>query len=118
MDVLHTAFTVSDLDRTKEFYIDHLGLETSKVVEDGDTTMHFVKGESATELQFNYDPDGGSVDPGNFDHVAMEVDDTDAMVEYIIEETEGALRDGPMDDGDSRIAFVEDPDRYGIELIS
>jgi lactoylglutathione lyase len=118
MDVLHTAFSVSDLEQTKAFYLDHLGLETSRVVEDGDATMHFVKGASETELQFNYDPEGGAVDPGDFDHVAIEVDDTDAMVEQIVEETDGALREGPMDDGDSRIAFVEDPDGYGIELIS
>lgn len=122
MDVLHTAVWVSDLDRTRTFYEDQLGLEYSRdFVGDDGVTNYFVKGEGDAEIQFKHDPDGtATVDSGDFDHFAIEVDDTDEMVEHVVEETEGSLRDGPltMDDAGVRIAFVEDPDGYGIEFIS
>ncbi|MFB6138597.1 MAG: VOC family protein [Halobacteriaceae archaeon] len=121
MDVLHTAIWVSDLDATTTFYEDHLGLsQTREFVGDDGAVNYFVAGEGDTEIQFKHDPegDGEPVDPGDFDHVALAVEDTDAMVEHVVEETAGSLRAGPMDhDGELRIAFVEDPDGYGVELV-
>lgn len=121
MDVIHTAIRVSDLEQTKEFYLDHLGLEFSREFVGGDgVTNYFVTGDSETEIQFKHDSEGGPVDSGDFDHLALEVDDTDAMVEHVVDETDGSLRKGPMNSHDDshRIAFVEDPDGYGIEFIS
>lgn len=121
MDVLHTAIRVSDLEQSKEFYLDHLGLEYSREFggDDG-ATNYFVKGESETEIQFKHDPEGGQVEPGDFDHLAIEVDDIDEIIECVVEETDGSLREGPrtVEDENVRIAFIEDPDGYGIELIS
>lgn len=122
MEIRHTALWVSDLDRTLEFYVDQLGLEYDRefVGDDGVTNV-FVGGDGPAELQFKHGEDGPDVvDSGDYDHVAIGVEDTDAMVEFIVEETEGSLRSGPltMADAGARIAFVEDPDGYGIELVS
>ena len=120
MDVIHTAVKVSDLERTREFYEDGLGLDYSRdFVGDDGVTNYFVRGESEVEIQFKHDPDDdGAVDAGDFDHFAIMVEDTDEMVDLVVEETDGSLRAGPMEQGDVRIAFVEDPDGYGIEFIA
>lgn len=119
MDVIHTAIRVSDLDRTRRFYEDELGLRFSReFVGDDGVTNYFVRGDSNIEIQFKHDPDASdAVDPGDFDHFALAVEDTEALVERVVEETEGSLRAGPMDSGASRIAFVEDPDGWGIEFV-
>jgi lactoylglutathione lyase len=121
MDVLHTALWVGDLDATTSFYVDVLGLAVSReFVGDDGVRNYFLAGESETELQFKPladHPEGRSaVDPAGIDHVAVAVDSVDDVVEEI-----GADRvtGGPttMEDAGVRIAFVTDPDGYGVELI-
>ncbi|MFC6724104.1 VOC family protein [Halobium palmae] len=122
MDVIHHALWVSDIDRTLEFYVDGLGLERTREFESGDgATNVFVAGEGETEIQFKYDPDGERAlsEPDRFDHTAIAVDDTDAAVERLVEEAEATLERGPLDsDGaNARVAFLTDPEGYGIELV-
>ena len=123
MDVIHAAVWVSDLEATKSFYVDELGLEDSReFVGDDGVVNWFARGEGEGELQFKYDPaETRTIDPGSFDHFALDVEDTDALVEHVVEETDGRLRQEPttISTGEAtvRIAFVEDPDGYGIEFI-
>ncbi len=120
MDVLHSAIWVSDLKKTLSFYVDALGLEKTKEFESGDgTTNVFVAGESDTEIQFKYDPEREPAKPKGYDHVAIGVDDTDAEVERLVEETGCRVRRGPLtsEEANARVAFIEDPDGYGIELV-
>jgi lactoylglutathione lyase len=120
MDVLHSAIWVSDIDETLSFYVDALGLEKTNEFESGDGAKNvYVAGESDTEIQFKYDPDREDQESVGFDHVAVEVDDTDAEVERLIEETGCTLRRGPLtsEGANARVAFIEDPDGYGVELV-
>lgn len=120
MDVLHSAIWVSDIDETLAFYVDALGLEKTNEFVSGDgATNVYVAGESDTEIQFKYDPDREIQGSGGFDHVAIAVNDTDAEVERLIEETGCTLRRGPLtsEGANARVAFIEDPDGYGIELV-
>ncbi len=119
MDIVHTALWVSDLEATKRFYEEDLGLEmTREFTGDDGIVNYFVAGESETELQFKYDPDGDrSVDPGDFEHTAVTVADIDAIVQHVEEESAGRVVDGPIPFGDIRIAFAEDPDGWGLEFI-
>jgi len=120
MEVLHSALWVSDLDRTLSFYVDTLGLEKTHEFESGDGARNvYVAGENGTEIQFKYDPDQDSQSVGGFDHIALTVEDTDAAVERLVENGPCMLRRGPLNSHavDARIAFIEDPEGYGIELI-
>jgi lactoylglutathione lyase len=120
MDVLHSAIWVSDIDETLAFYTDALGLEKTREFESGDGARNvFVAGESDTEIQFKYDPDREVSDDTAYDHAAIAVDDTDAEVERLVEETGCTLRRGPLtsEGANARVAFIEDPDGHGIELV-
>lgn len=120
MEVLHSALWVSDLERTLSFYVDTLGLEKTHEFESGDgATNVYVAGENGTEIQFKHHPDRDPASPGGFDHIALTVEDTDAAVERLVENGPCTLRRGPLDSDavNARIAFIEDPEGYGIELI-
>lgn len=122
MEVIHTALWVSDLEQTLSFYVDALGLEKTHEFVSGDgATNVYVAGEGETEIQFKHDPDreGTLPEPAGFDHVAIAVEDTDAEVERLVTETGCPLRRGPLtsEGANARVAFVEDPDGYGIELV-
>ncbi|MEC8158254.1 MAG: VOC family protein [Pseudomonadota bacterium] len=125
MRYLHTMIRASDLDKTLEFFVGHLGLVEVRRYdsEQGRFTLVFlaapgdVDHAEATqsplvEITYNWDPedyDGGR----NFGHLAYRVDD--------IYETCQKLRDAgvvinrPPRDG--RMAFVKSPDGISIELL-
>ena len=121
MDVIHSAMWVSDLDRTLSFYVDELGLEKTNEFVSGDgATNVYVAGDNGIEIQFKHHPDHDvDVDASGFDHVALGVEDTDAMTERLVEEVDCTLRRGPLtsEGANARVAFIEDPDGYGIELV-
>lgn len=120
MDVIHTAIWVSDLEATKEYYIDALGLEHTWDFERDGVTNFYVGGEGETEIQFKYDPERTEpIDPQGIDHLAVAVDDTDALLEHMVEETGCAILGGPMEveAANAYVAFIEDPDGYGVELV-
>ncbi|WP_222917233.1 VOC family protein [Natrinema sp. SYSU A 869] len=120
MDVIHTALWVSDIERTREFYLDGLGLEEnwSFTADDGVENV-YIGGENG-EFQFKYDPDGGpEIDSGTMAHVAVGVDSTDETFERLAEREAPPVQTEPttMVDIDVRVAFVEDPDGYVVELV-
>jgi len=120
MDVIHSALWVADVEETLAFYVDGLGLEKTWEFEGGDGARNvYVAGESDTEIQFKHHPDREPPSPSGFDHVAVAVEDTDAELERLVEETGCPVRRGPLtaEAANARVAFVEDPDGYGVELV-
>lgn len=120
MEVIHSAIWVSDLEETLSFYVDALGLEKTHEFEGGDGAKNvYVAGEGDAEIQFKYDPDIEPPAPAGFDHIAVAVEDTDAEVERLVEETGCTVRRGPLtsEGANARVAFIEDPDGYGVELV-
>lgn len=117
----HLALRVSDLDRTKAYYLDTLGLEAAHdYIDDEGVHNYFVTCEDGVELQFVYDPDREDpVSPSGIDHLTFAVDDVDALVDRIAAEWDVPLiqEPTPMGGGSERVAFVGDPDGYAIELI-
>ncbi|MFD1563327.1 VOC family protein [Haloarchaeobius amylolyticus] len=120
MDVIHTALWVSDIERTREFYVDALGLtENWSFTGDDGVENVYIGGDNA-EFQFKYDPEGGpDIDSGTMAHVAVGVDSTDETVERLVERVDPPIETAPttMDDLGLRVAFVEDPDGYVVELV-
>lgn len=120
MEVIHCAIWVSDLDASLTFYCDVLDLKPTRRFVGGDgATNVYVAGPNGVELQLKHDPDRDPRDPDGFDHLAVAVDDTDAAVERVRTETDRPVVRGPLDSAGAgaRVAFVEDPDGYGVEFV-
>lgn len=120
MDVIHTAVWVSDLEEATEFFVDGLGLEAKRSGVVGGVENVWVGGE-AGELQLRYADDHEFERTGRdvLDHVAISVDDVDSEVDRMVAETGCAVLEEPHDGETSpvRIAFIEGPDGYAVELV-
>ncbi len=120
MDVIHAAIWVSDLEDAQSYFVDALGLEVTRTFTLNGIENVFVGGEHG-DIQLRYAPDHETPRPDRsaFDHVAVGVDDTDEVFERVVEQTGCAVIKEPttVDDEDVRIAFIEGPDGYAIELV-
>jgi len=124
MRFLHTMLRVGNLERSIQFYTEILGMQLLRQKEypDGKFTLAFIgygdeKENTAIELTYNWDTDNYDIGNG-FGHLAIEVDDVYKATESIREKGGKIIRDaGPMNAGQTIIAFVEDPDGYQIELL-
>jgi lactoylglutathione lyase len=120
MDVQHTAVAVSDLDATKAFYEEGLGLTHEQDFYADETHHYYVTGDELdTAIQFVHD-EGQSVSPSGIVHLAVRVDDVEATVEALVEATDCPVTSGPLtiEAAGARAAFVEDPDGYEVEIFS
>lgn len=123
MDIHHTAIRVGDLDATKAFYEDGLGLEYSDdFYTDEGVHNYYVTGERLdTTIQFVHDPDENSdVDPSGIVHLAIVVENTDEIFDRVVDRTDCPIVGEPttIEAVNARAAFVEDPDGYEVELFS
>lgn len=124
MRLLHTMLRVGNLERSIAFYTEVLGMQLlrQKAYPDGKFTLAFVGygGEAdhtVIELTYNWDTDHYDLGSG-YGHIALEVEDVYKATAAIRERGGKITREaGPMNAGDTIIAFVEDPDGYPIELI-
>ena len=125
MRYLHTMIRASDLDKTLEFFVRHLGLVEVRRYdsEQGRFTLVFLAApgdvdhaEAAqsplVEITYNWDPEeyeGGR----NFGHLAYRVDDIYDTCQRLHDA--GVVINRPPRDG--RMAFVKSPDGISIELL-
>jgi lactoylglutathione lyase len=114
---LHTMVRVTDIEASKRFYCDLLGLHEVRRMdsEQGRFTLVFLapegQEEAQVELTHNWDPeaDGGR----NFGHLAYAVEDIYAACEKL--QAGGVTINRPPRDG--RMAFVKSPDGISVELL-
>ncbi|WP_167837493.1 VOC family protein [Halosimplex halophilum] len=121
MTLRHTALRVEDVEASVDFYADLLGYEVLREFETDDGTRNVFVGDPADAdtddpAAIQFVEAGGPVETGDFEHVALTVDDVDAAVESLDDER---VDDGPitMEEFDSRVAFVTGPEGWGIELV-
>jgi lactoylglutathione lyase len=118
MKYLHTMVRVTDLEASKKFYCDALGLVEirRKDVEKGRFTLVFLAApgdeEAQVELTHNWDPESYS-GGRNFGHLAYQVDDIYATCRRLMDR--GVIINRPPRDG--HMAFVRSPDQISIELL-
>jgi len=124
MRILHTMLRVGDLEKSIAFYTQVLGMKELRRKEypDGKFTLAFLGyGDEAnnTVLELTYNWGVESYEIGSaFGHIAIGVPDVYDACEKMKLAGGKIIRDaGPMNAGDTIIAFLEDPDGYQIELI-
>ncbi len=115
---------VGDLERSIAFYTDILGMRLlrRKDYPGGRFTLAFVgygdeSDHTVLELTHNWDTSSYDIGSG-YGHIALGVDDIVGVCDQIRAKGGKVVREpGPMKNGTTVIAFVEDPDGYKVELI-
>src|SRR6266487_5139964 len=117
--LLHTRYRVHDLEKTVSFYKDVLGLEELRRQTSGrGSQLVFLRAPgSEEEIEIcKFDESGPVMIGPDLTHLAFEVDDLDKFAKHAA--TKGyPLSDGPHATGTGRIAFIDAPEGYEIELI-
>ena len=117
--LLHTRYRVHDLEKTVSFYKDVLGLEEVRRQTSGrGSQLVFLKapgGDEEIEIcQFHQS--GPVVVGPDLTHLAFEVDDMNKFAKHAAAKGH-PLSDGPHSSGSGKIAFIDAPEGYEIELI-
>ena len=121
MKTLHTAYRVTDLTVSLNFYLALGYREVGSVGlgEGASLTMLKFPGEEVVTLELVHRPADGTVQVGTgFSHLVVQVDELAASIEVL---TRAGLDPGPEQlpagpDG-PRTSWLTDPDGYRIELV-
>jgi lactoylglutathione lyase len=118
MKYLHTMVRVKDLEKSLEFYCDHLGLKQlqRRDFEEARFSLIFLAAEgdeeAQIELTYNWDPEEYG-EGRNFGHLAYAVENIYDTCQKLMEA--GVTINRPPRDG--HMAFVRSPDNISIELL-
>ncbi len=124
MRFLHTMLRVGDMQRSIDFYTRVMGMQLLRTTDRPEQkyALAFVgyasnPEQAELELTYNYGVDKYDMG-GAYGHVALGVDDIYATCEQIRTRGGNITREpGPVQGGNTLIAFITDPDGYKIELI-
>jgi lactoylglutathione lyase len=117
--LLHTRYRVHDLEKTVSFYRDVLGLkEVRRQTSGRGSQLVFLKAPgSDEEIEIcKFDESGPVVVGPDLTHLAFEVDDLEKFAKEAAAKGY-PLSDGPHSSGTGKIAFIDAPEGYEIELI-
>jgi lactoylglutathione lyase len=124
MRILHTMIRVADLEASKKFYSEALGMRVLREKEypEGKFTLCFMgygeeKDTAVVELTYNWGRSEYTIGDA-YGHLAIGTDDIAGTCDRVRKLGYRVTREpGPMKHGTTVIAFVEDPTGYKIELI-
>ena len=117
--LLHTRYRVRDLEKTVSFYKDVLGLkEVRRHTSGRGSQLVFLKApEGDEEIEIcKFDQSGPVAVGPDLTHLAFEVDDLEKFAREAAAKGY-PLSDGPHSTGSSKIAFIDAPEGYEVELI-
>ena len=124
MRMLHTMLRIGNLENSLAFYQDVLGMTLIRKhdypeFEFSLAYLGYGEESKTTVLELTHNWGTDSYDLGNaYGHIAIGVDDVYKACDKIKELGGKVIREaGPMQGGDTVIAFVEDPDGYKIEIL-
>ncbi len=120
MELIHTCYRITDIDRSVVFY-QALGFEERSRLPIRDEAVNVFMGVpgdgNRLELTHNFGVDSYEIGTG-YGHIALSVDDLDETLARLAEQ--GIEPERPpytVREGEPRICFVRDPNGYRIELI-
>ena len=126
MQLLHTMLRVSNLNRSIEFYTKVMGMNLIRRTERPEQKYSLafvayeqgnVSNQAEIELTYNHGVDTYEIGTA-YGHIALGVKDLYKTCEDIRVAGGKITREpGPVQGGNTLIAFVQDPDGYKIELI-
>jgi lactoylglutathione lyase len=122
MKTLHTAYRVSDLVRSVDFYQKVGYREIGRVTFEGGSVLVMLNlpgdGDEVT-LELAYDPNIAAVDIGTgFSHIVVQVDTLDATLADLAAKSVGFDEpQRPAGEHGPKTCFLRDPDGYRIELV-
>ncbi len=122
MKFLHTMIRVQDIEKSLKFYTELLDMELEHQKRLEDCTLYFLNDKEKTcqiELTYNDETPKEGYNVGNgFGHFAFAVESFDKFTEKL-EKLGYTYLYEPFDlnGKGSKIAFIQDPDGYEIELI-
>src|SRR6201993_4333823 len=117
--LLHTRYRVNDLEKTISFYKNVLGLQEVRRQTSGrGSQLVFLKAPgSEEEIEIcKFDESGPIVVGPDLTHLAFEVEDLEKFAKEAAAKGY-PLSDGPHSSGTGKIAFIDAPEGYEIELI-
>jgi lactoylglutathione lyase len=117
--LLHTRYRVKDMEKTVAFYRDVLGLKEVRRQRSGrGSQLVFLKAPgSEEEIEIcKFDESGPVVVGPDLTHLAFEVDDLEKFGQQAAAKGY-PLSDGPHSTDGGKIAFIDAPEGYEIELI-
>lgn len=122
MKILHTMLRTSDMRRAVDFYEKVLGMRVLRTVDRPEqqyTLAYLGYGENQEELELTYNYGVDRYDLGTaYGHIAVEVDNAKETCDKARALGAKVTREaGPVQGGETIIAFLEDPDGYKVELI-
>ncbi|MFW6385079.1 MAG: VOC family protein [Halodesulfurarchaeum sp.] len=115
----HTMIRVEDLERSLDWYTDHLDYEVKRRSEHETFTLVFLGPEDVHDqgavLELTYNHDGRTYEMGDaWGHVALRVRDVD---EAYYELMDSGVEDYRPPEENPGYAFVKDPDGHEIEIV-
>lgn len=120
MELIHTCYRITDIDRSVAFY-GALGFEERRRMPIGDTATNVFMGlpgdGDRLELTYNHGLHDYEVGTG-YGHIAVTTGDLDGTLHDL--DAQGIVPEKPpyqVRPGGSRLCFVRDPDGYRVELI-
>ena len=121
MELIHTCYRITDIDRSVAFY-EALGFEERGRLPIRDEAINVFMGlpgdGNRLELTHNFGVESYELGTG-YGHIAVVVDDLDATLARLKGE-HGIEPERPpytVREGGNRLCFVRDPDQYRVELI-
>jgi lactoylglutathione lyase len=120
VELLHTCYRITDVDRSVAFYT-ALGFEERRRMPIRDEAINVFMGlpgdGDRLELTYNFGVESYDVGTG-YGHIAISVADMEETLARLAEQgIEPERAPDRVREGGSLIAFVRDPDGYRIELI-
>ena len=118
MKFLHTRIRVRDLERSVAFY-KLLGLEEHDrhLSPRGNQLVFMHDPKTGVDIELCYMPSGGEFHlEEDIFHMAFQVDDLEATLAYLTSHGVKVTED-PTPTQRGKLAFIEDPDGYEIELL-
>ena len=117
--LLHTRYRVHDLEKTVSFYKDVLGLKELRRHASGrGSQLVFLKaphGDEEIEI-CKFDESGPVTVGPDLTHLAFEVDNLEKFAKEAAAKGY-PLSDGPHKSSSGKIAFIDAPEGYEVELI-